>query len=97
MYSAITLTLTVLLLLGNIVLIVKKHAAGLSISWKFVAVMPLLLLPVPISSTAVAVRARLLRTTATANEVAALPSAIYIDPHSLSASTSPVSPPHSFT
>ena len=94
-YSAITLTLTVLLLLGNIVLIVKKHAAGLSISWKFVAVMPLLLLPVPISSTAVAVRARLLRTTA--NEVAALPSAIYIDPHSLSASTSPVSPPHSFT
>ena len=71
MYSAITLTLTVLLLLGNIVLIVKKHAAGLSISWKVVAVMALLWLPVPISKAVVSMPARALRFTG--SEVAGLP------------------------
>ena len=50
-------------MIGNAVLARKKHAAGLSISWKVVAVMALLWLPVPISK-AVSMPARALRFTA---------------------------------
>ena len=68
MYSAIVLTLTMLLVLGNMVLIVKKHIAGLSISWKLLAVMPLLYFPMPFILAAVSAPAQALRFKA--NEVA---------------------------
>ena len=55
-----------------------QHAAGLSISWKVVAVMALLWLPVPISKAVVSMPARALRFTA--SEVAGLPSLIYLPP-----------------
>ena len=56
-----------------------RHAAGLSyISWKVVAVMALLWLPVPISKAVVSMPARALRFTA--SEVAGLPSLIYLHP-----------------
>ena len=67
-YSAILLTLAILVLLGNIVLVAKKHVAGLSTSWKVLAVMPLFYFPMPFINAAVAAPAQGLRTTA--NEVA---------------------------
>ena len=94
-YEATLLALTILLLLGNTALVLKKHIAGLSVSWKVVAVMSLLWLPVPISNAAVSMPAQALRFTA--NEVACLPSPIFMHSRSLFASTSPVSPPNSFT
>jgi len=63
-YSAILLTLAILILLGNIVLVAKKHVAGLSTSWKVLAVMPLFYFPMPFINAAVAAPAQGLRTTA---------------------------------
>ena len=77
-YAAILFVLTILLTIGNAVLAHKQHAAGLSISWKVVAVMALLWLPVPISKAVVSMPARALRFTA--SEVAGLPSLIYLHP-----------------
>merc|ERR1712194_872352 len=57
-YAAILFVLTILLTIGNAVLAHKQHAAGLSISWKVVAVMALLWLPVPISKAVVSMPAR---------------------------------------
>ena len=71
-YSAVVLTLTMLILLGNTVLIIKKHTAGLAISWKLLAVMPLLYFPMPFILAAVSAPAQALRFRA--NEVAGLPS-----------------------
>ena len=62
-YAAVLFALTFLLMIGNAVLAYKEHVAGLSISWKVVAVMALLWLPVPISK-AVSMPARALRFTA---------------------------------
>ena len=62
-YAAVLFALTFLLMIGNAVLARKQHVAGLSISWKVVAVMALLWLPVPISK-AVSMPARALRFTA---------------------------------
>ena len=73
-YSAVVLTLTMLILLGNTVLIIKKHTAGLAISWKLLAVMPLLYFPMPFILAAVSAPAQALRFRA--NEVAGLPSPI---------------------
>ena len=83
-YSAIVLTLTIYLVLGNMVLIVTKHTAGLSISWKLLAVIPLLYFPMPFILAAVSAPAQALRFRA--NEVAGLPSPISLHHH-------PPSPP----
>ena len=72
----IWLTLTILILLGNIVLVAKKHVAGLSISCKVLAVMPFFYFPMPFVINLVAAPAQGLRTTA--NEVAGLPSPIVL-------------------
>ena len=95
-YSAIVLTLTFLLVLGNMVLIIKKHIAGLGISWKLLAVIPLLYFPMPFVNAAVSSPAQELRTTA--NEVAGLPSPISLHPPPPSPHLYlPRFPPHSFT
>ena len=96
-YAVVFFALSLLLMICNAVLAYKKHAAGLSISWKVVAVMALLWLPVPISKAVVSMPARALRFTG--SEVAGLPSLISLHPllkRSLYA-TSPVFLPHSFT
>ena len=62
-YAAILFSLSFSLIIPNPVLAYKKLAAGRSISWKVVAVMALLWLPVPISK-AVSMPARALRFTA---------------------------------
>ena len=77
-YAAILFALSLLPMICNAVLAYKKHAAGLSISWKVVAVMALLWLPVPISKAVVSMPARALRFTA--YEVAGLPSLIPLHP-----------------
>ena len=77
-YAAILFALSLLLMICNAILAYKKHAAGLSISWKVVAVMALLWLPVPISKAVVSMPARALRFTA--YEVAGLPSLISVHP-----------------
>ena len=75
-FNAIWIPITMLLLLGNMVLIVRKHTAGLSISWKvlfciqLLAVLLHMILDLP--APAVTVRAQAIR--ATGNEVAGLPS-----------------------
>ena len=93
-YTAIWIPVAILFLLGNMVLIVKKHTAGLSISWKVLVCIQLLagilhvfLVPIP----AVSVPAHGLR--ATANEV----DGYYCAPRSLSASHPPPFPRYSFT
>ena len=83
-FNAIWITVTMLYLLGNIVLIVKKHTAGLSISWKvlyciqFLAVVLHVILDLP-GPVVVTVRAQAIR--ATGNEVAGLPSPVYLHPY----------------
>ena len=79
MYSAIVLYLTFWLVLGNMVLIIKKHTAGLGSSWKLLAVMPLLYFPMPFILAAVSAPAQVLRFRA--NEVAGLPSPISLHHH----------------
>ena len=82
-FNAIWITVTMLYLLGNIVLIVKKHTAGLSISWKVLyciqvlAVVLHVILDLP--DLVVTVRAQAIR--ATGNEVAGLPSPVYLHPY----------------
>ena len=65
-------------MIPNPVLAYKKLAAGLIISWKVVAVMALLWLPVPISKAVVSMPARALRFTG--SEVTGLPSLISLHP-----------------
>ena len=74
--SAILLTLTILILLGNIVLVAKKHVAGLTISFKVPALMPLFYFPMPIVVAKTVAPAQGLLTTA--NEVAGLPPPIVL-------------------
>ena len=97
-YAAVLFALTFLLMIGNAVLARKKHAAGLSISWKVVAVMALLWLPVPISKAVVSMPARALRFTG--YEVAGLPSLSSLHPlltRRLLPRVLTVFLPHSFT
>ena len=77
-YAAILFALSLLPMICNAVLAYKKHAAGLSISWKVVAVMALLWLPVPISKAVVSMPAQALRFTA--SEVAGSPSLFSVHP-----------------
>ena len=72
--------LSFLLMIGTMVLIIKKHVAGLNIIWKLLAVVPLLMLIQPILQAAVSNPA--LMTTSTGNQVAGLPSPIFL-PHLL--------------
>ena len=61
--SAIVLTLTMLILLCNYYFSETRHIAGLSISWKLLAVMPLLHFPMPFVLAEVSAPAQALRTT----------------------------------
>ena len=61
--SAIVLTLTMLILLCNYYFSETRHIAGLSISWKLLAVMPLLHFPMPFVLAKVSAPAQALRTT----------------------------------
>ena len=82
-FNALWITVTMLYLLGNLVLIKIKHIAGLSISWKvlfciqLLAVLLHMILDLP--DPAVTVRAQAIR--ATGNEVAGLPSPVYLHPY----------------
>ena len=73
-YGVVMNIVTLLLLIGTMVLIVKKHAAGLKIAWKALAVMILLFLLEPIIQVGVSSKAQADRFHA--NEVAGLPSPI---------------------
>ena len=96
-FRSIWIPVTMLFLLGNMVLIDKKHTAALSISWKvlwFLQVLtlsveiPLILVPNPGPNYPSAIAAaQALR--ATGNEVSGLPSPV-LHTCSLSASTEPV-------
>ena len=74
-----------LLLIVTMVLIVKKHAKGLNITWKLLAVVPLLMFLNPILQVAVSNPAGMKRNAA--NEVAHLPS-------NISAAPTPPPPTH---
>ena len=75
-FGGILRVLTFVLMIGTLVLIVKKHAKGLNIACKVLAAMPLLYILVPIINAAVAAPAQALRSTG--NEVARNPSPIYL-------------------
>jgi hypothetical protein len=60
-YGVIMNIVTLLLLIGTMVLIVKKHAAGLKIAWKALAVMILLFLLEPIIQVGVSSKAQATR------------------------------------
>ena len=75
-YGVIMNIVTLLLLIGTMVLIVKKHAAGLKIAWKALAVMILLFLLEPIIQVGVSSKAQATRFHG--NEVAGLPSPIFL-------------------
>ena len=96
-YGVVMNIVTLLLLIGTMVLIVKKHAAGLKIAWKALAVMILLFLLEPIIQVGVSSKAQADRFHA--NEVAGLPSPIFLPrlvpllhPPPLSSSCLPVFP-----
>jgi hypothetical protein len=67
-----------LLMIGTMVLIIKKHVAGLNIIWKLLAVMPLLIFIQPILWAAVSTPAGMKRSTG--NQVPGLPSPIFPPP-----------------
>ena len=73
-----------LLLIVTMVLIVKKHVKGLNITWKLLAVVPLLMFLNPILQAAVSNPAGMKRNAG--NEVAHLPS-------NISAAPNPATPP----
>jgi len=62
-FGGILRVLTFVLMIGTLVLIVKKHAKGLNIACKVLAAMPLLYILVPIINAAVAAPAQALRST----------------------------------
>ena len=76
MYGWAMNIVTLLLVIVTMVLIVKKHAKGLNITWKLLAVMPLLFFLDPILQLAVSNPALMIRYTG--NEVAGLPSPIFL-------------------
>ena len=78
MYSWAIDIYTLLVMIVTMVLIVKKHVKGLNITWKMLAVVPLLMLLNPILQAAASNPAGLKRYTA--NEVAGLPSNIPAPP-----------------
>ena len=81
-FSLIWLTVTTLFLLGNLVLVAKKHTAGLSISWQvllFVQLLAVLLQIVLVPGAAVTLPAQALR--ATAKEVGGSPSPVVLRPY----------------
>jgi len=80
MYGWVMDLLCFLLMIGTMVLIIKKHVAGLNIVWKLLAVMPLLIFIQPILWAAVSTPAGMKRSTG--NQVAGLPSPIFL-PHLL--------------
>jgi len=82
--SAIVLTLTMLILLCNFYFSETRHIAGLSISWKLLAVMPLLHFPMPFVLAEVSAPAQALQTTGNKvswlGDCSGLPSPISLHP-----------------